>query len=64
MYTHVSPILQCIGPCYLLRSVMSIFVYNTITRLVFITVMAQTTDVLIALCQCYVQLTSAMAWPP
>jgi len=26
--THVSPILQCIGPCYLFRSFRSIFVYN------------------------------------
>ena len=29
VYTHVSPILQCIGPCYLFRSFRSIFVYNT-----------------------------------
>ena len=28
MYTHVTPILQCIGPCDLFRSFRSIFVYN------------------------------------
>jgi len=31
MYTHVSTILQCIGPCYLFRSFRSIFVYNSKT---------------------------------
>ena len=29
VYTHVSPILQCIGPCYVFGSFRSIFVYNT-----------------------------------
>ena len=28
LYSHVSPILQCIGPCNLLESVWSMFVYN------------------------------------
>ena len=32
MYTHVSPILQWIGPCYLFRSFRSIFLYNIITE--------------------------------
>jgi len=29
LYTHVTPILQCISPCYLFRSFRSIFLYNT-----------------------------------
>ena len=28
MYTHITPILQCIGPCDLFRSFRSIFLYN------------------------------------
>ena len=30
MYTNVSPILQCNGPCHLFRSLRSIFVYNSL----------------------------------
>ena len=33
LYTHVTPILQCIGPCDLFRSFRSIFVYNAIVLL-------------------------------
>jgi len=29
LYAHVTPILQCVGPCYLYRSFRSIFLYNT-----------------------------------
>ena len=31
LYTRVTPILQCIGPCYSFRSFRSIFVYNIYT---------------------------------
>jgi len=30
MYTHVKPIVYCIGPCDLLWSIWSMFSYNTI----------------------------------
>ena len=30
-YTHASPILQCIGPCNWFRSLISVFVYNTMS---------------------------------
>jgi len=29
MYTDVTPIFQCVGPCNLFMSVWSMFVYNT-----------------------------------
>jgi len=30
LYTHVTPILQCIGPCDLFRSFRWIFVFNVL----------------------------------
>ena len=36
--THVTPILQCIGPCDLFRSFRSIFLYNTLTLNICITI--------------------------
>ena len=40
MYTHVTPILQYIGPCNLNRKFRSIFVYNSLAISKWIYIMA------------------------